>query len=111
MAGTGRVNVGSRIVLAIAAAGRRTGGGGVAGAGFELGAGERGEIDFRGLADSDSAEVAFRGVQDHIGVAVPGEPVHSLSRGNDLTRIVVFASRRRHAIFDCDWSSDVCSSD
>src|SRR5256886_15007528 len=22
-----------------------------------------------------------------------------------------FASRRRHTIFDCDWSSDVCSSD
>src|SRR5256886_6149862 len=22
-----------------------------------------------------------------------------------------FSSRRRHAIFDCDWSSDVCSSD
>src|SRR2546430_10287187 len=23
----------------------------------------------------------------------------------------VFSSRRRHTIFDCDWSSDVCSSD
>src|SRR2546430_8626054 len=22
-----------------------------------------------------------------------------------------FSSRRRHPIFDCDWSSDVCSSD
>src|SRR6266853_4619278 len=22
-----------------------------------------------------------------------------------------FSSRRRHTIFDCDWSSDVCSSD
>src|SRR5205085_7580285 len=22
-----------------------------------------------------------------------------------------FSSRRRHKIFDCDWSSDVCSSD
>src|SRR2546430_4373687 len=23
----------------------------------------------------------------------------------------LFSSRRRHTIFDCDWSSDVCSSD
>src|SRR5205085_3280759 len=23
----------------------------------------------------------------------------------------IFSSRRRHTIFDCDWSSDVCSSD
>src|SRR3989475_2273518 len=26
-------------------------------------------------------------------------------------RIFFFSSRRRHTIFDCDWSSDVCSSD
>src|SRR2546430_13046017 len=25
--------------------------------------------------------------------------------------IVFFSSGRRHTIFDCDWSSDVCSSD
>src|SRR5256886_11984094 len=25
--------------------------------------------------------------------------------------IFFFSSRRRHTIFDCDWSSDVCSSD
>src|SRR2546430_10484314 len=25
--------------------------------------------------------------------------------------IFVFSSRRRHTRFDCDWSSDVCSSD
>src|SRR2546430_1183022 len=25
--------------------------------------------------------------------------------------LVVFSSRRRHTRFDCDWSSDVCSSD
>src|SRR2546430_7523143 len=24
---------------------------------------------------------------------------------------VIFSSRRRHTRFDCDWSSDVCSSD
>src|SRR5438270_8326851 len=25
--------------------------------------------------------------------------------------VFVFSSRRRHTRFDCDWSSDVCSSD
>src|SRR5256886_3540324 len=27
------------------------------------------------------------------------------------TRLLFFSSRRRHTRFDCDWSSDVCSSD
>src|SRR2546430_6033592 len=27
------------------------------------------------------------------------------------TRCFFFSSRRRHTRFDCDWSSDVCSSD
>src|SRR5256886_17601674 len=26
-------------------------------------------------------------------------------------RFIFFSSRRRHSRFDCDWSSDVCSSD
>src|SRR5688572_31166484 len=26
-------------------------------------------------------------------------------------QMFIFSSRRRHTIFDCDWSSDVCSSD
>src|SRR5256886_13180021 len=30
---------------------------------------------------------------------------------NLLALFVFFSSRRRHTIFDCDWSSDVCSSD
>src|SRR5256886_9992612 len=29
----------------------------------------------------------------------------------DHGRVCFFSSRRRHTIFDCDWSSDVCSSD
>src|SRR2546430_5109325 len=29
----------------------------------------------------------------------------------DEARFVFFSSRRRHTRFDCDWSSDVCSSD
>src|SRR5256886_10543987 len=28
-----------------------------------------------------------------------------------LSRVFFFSSRRRHTRFDCDWSSDVCSSD
>src|SRR5256886_10373642 len=28
-----------------------------------------------------------------------------------LRNLFFFSSRRRHTIFDCDWSSDVCSSD
>src|SRR2546430_529134 len=28
-----------------------------------------------------------------------------------VNAILFFSSRRRHTIFDCDWSSDVCSSD
>src|SRR5256886_9855023 len=30
---------------------------------------------------------------------------------NMLETVVRFSSRRRHTRFDCDWSSDVCSSD
>src|SRR5256886_8244239 len=29
----------------------------------------------------------------------------------DVTSSFFFSSRRRHTRFDCDWSSDVCSSD
>src|SRR5256886_3900864 len=29
----------------------------------------------------------------------------------DLSIFFFFSSRRRHTRFDCDWSSDVCSSD
>src|SRR5256886_5091983 len=36
-----------------------------------------------------------------------------LSNGNSRSSIgyFFFSSRRRHTRFDCDWSSDVCSSD
>src|SRR2546430_5084367 len=36
-----------------------------------------------------------------------------IERSSDQTRCVslFFSSRRRHTRFDCDWSSDVCSSD
>src|SRR2546430_8042503 len=31
--------------------------------------------------------------------------------GDNLGFLLFFSSRRRHTKFDCDWSSDVCSSD
>src|SRR2546430_5900562 len=31
--------------------------------------------------------------------------------GDESGASFFFSSRRRHTIFDCDWSSDVCSSD
>src|SRR2546430_12614025 len=34
-----------------------------------------------------------------------------LKRSRERMSILFFSSRRRHTIFDCDWSSDVCSSD
>src|SRR5256886_14618752 len=36
-------------------------------------------------------------------------PEYAAFRGGD--GVVFFSSRRRHTRFDCDWSSDVCSSD
>src|SRR2546430_8559616 len=32
-------------------------------------------------------------------------------KGLEVWGFVFFSSRRRHTRFDCDWSSDVCSSD
>src|SRR2546430_12464356 len=40
------------------------------------------------------------------GALVTGDTLTEL-----FTRGFFFSSRRRHTIFDCDWSSDVCSSD
>src|SRR2546430_8183872 len=39
--------------------------------------------------------------------------VRSCSRDNVpvVSYVFFFSSRRRHTRFDCDWSSDVCSSD
>src|SRR2546430_1864300 len=51
------------------------------------------------------SEVEDRQV-DEVAV-VDGERVTEGGRGAS----VFFSSRRRHTRFDCDWSSDVCSSD
>src|SRR5256886_12032623 len=34
-----------------------------------------------------------------------------MKRTEWLREVAFFSSRRRHTRFDCDWSSDVCSSD
>src|SRR2546430_13410546 len=38
-------------------------------------------------------------------------PAHFFALSAHLTVFFFFSSRRRHTRFDCDWSSDVCSSD
>src|SRR2546430_7448387 len=38
-------------------------------------------------------------------------PVTLTSTGRRMFMSLFFSSRRRHTRFDCDWSSDVCSSD
>src|SRR2546430_5630756 len=75
------------------------------------------------------ADVNFRVVNDFtdhvIQKAVGQEVIKSLQPGQLMVKIVYdelvnlmgpvdtifFSSRRRHTRFDCDWSSDVCSSD
>src|SRR2546430_6173890 len=43
---------------------------------------------------------------------MPGEHCVFLHLVSDCALLVFFfSSRRRHTRFDCDWSSDVCSSD
>src|SRR2546430_9454930 len=37
--------------------------------------------------------------------------VRLLALGMTMCSFCFFSSRRRHTRFDCDWSSDVCSSD
>jgi len=46
--------------------------------GCELPAGQRGEVDVRGLADGDPPEIALGGIENDIRVAIPGEAVHGL---------------------------------
>src|SRR5256886_8830691 len=50
------------------------------------------------------------------GTSAPGTKRKSASsppapRSSSAFTVFFFSSRRRHTIFDCDWSSDVCSSD
>src|SRR5256886_12675338 len=43
-----------------------------------------------------------------------GDRTEGLAEGSTIVAsgiVFFFSSRRRHTRFDCDWSSDVCSSD
>src|SRR2546430_13417277 len=65
---------------------------------------------------SDNAESSsdiLRGIHaEVIAVAVSNSDAATISPPAMLCDIVFFfSSRRRHTRFDCDWSSDVCSSD
>src|SRR5688572_28386547 len=66
---------------------------------------------------SPLAHARVRGLDKTPALALPG--VHAVLTLADLRPhmanarrpVVFFSSRRRHTRFDCDWSSDVCSSD
>src|SRR2546430_11874025 len=53
--------------------------------------------------------------KDHIWVSCgplsPFSRRHSVTVESSRLFVFFFSSRRRHTRFDCDWSSDVCSSD
>src|SRR5256886_5145363 len=44
-------------------------------------------------------------------VTLPDGKQYRIPKCTDLHHALFFSSRRRHTRFDCDWSSDVCSSD
>src|SRR2546430_4653467 len=60
--------------------------------------------------------ISLVGVREHIIVGDERERIGIewvWARGGvvDVVYLFFFSSRRRHTRFDCDWSSDVCSSD
>src|SRR2546430_143928 len=65
------------------------------------------EIRWRSYAANERSEVGycrFRAVKK-------SQVTVSVSKINAKPPKLFFSSRRRHTRFDCDWSSDVCSSD
>src|SRR5256886_11232305 len=86
----------------------------------DLPLGEAGEVCIRGpqvmagywQRPEETAEVLGKDGFLHTGdIGVMDEKgyIRVVDRKKDM--IVFFSSRRRHTRFDCDWSSDVCSSD
>src|SRR2546430_288867 len=51
------------------------------------------------------------GVTSFVGSANSPVPLQEKEVRAIQKQMLFFSSRRRHTIFDCDWSSDVCSSD
>src|SRR2546430_7792487 len=69
-------------------------------------------------ARNDAVYAQFMGVNELAAAQHYGIVLQSVGRNADGNEISVdragvffFSSRRRHTRFDCDWSSDVCSSD
>src|SRR2546430_10272454 len=64
---------------------------------------------FPTLRSTDNEKLA----QGDLTKVVRGDRVESrlVFRFKDGSLYVFFSSRRRHTRFDCDWNSDVCSSD
>src|SRR2546430_8547535 len=63
-------------------------------------------------ATEDVKQACKGGLDEWRRSVLPGEVMSA--RADDLSepcRVFFFSSRRRHTRFDCDWSSDVCSSD
>src|SRR5256886_4604066 len=67
-----------------------------------------------GVADATDADkecVAYHvGVRNEESLRVDTLPAAATPKTSDYF-CFFFSSRRRHTRFDCDWSSDVCSSD
>src|SRR2546430_4380545 len=60
----------------------------------------------------DTVVVQVRGLLLHIPHTIHAHLIHRLIlRIRSYLFFFFFSSRRRHTRFDCDWSSDVCSSD
>src|SRR2546430_5263478 len=63
----------------------------------------------RRIDEEDLSQTVFAKVFAHVDQYSGNVPFeHWVSR---VAVIFFFSSRRRHTRFDCDWSSDVCSSD
>src|SRR2546430_11216098 len=62
-----------------------------------------------GVVPDEATEEAVREVFDLTPLAI----IKALNLRQPIYRATAFffSSRRRHTRFDCDWSSDVCSSD
>src|SRR2546430_12799060 len=62
--------------------------------------------------DAPALARAFRRLRKDAAVGVDGVTVEQYEQNlEEKLEELFFSSRRRHTRFDCDWSSDVCSSD
>src|SRR2546430_5342866 len=64
-----------------------------------------------GREDAANREALRRLVASVTRFLEPDKALAAAVEGLEFTESIFFSSRRRHTRFDCDWSSDVCSSD